>query len=133
MEFKKLYIQAKNILNPRDVSPFISAGSVASAILTDKGKVYLGVCIDTACTLGMCAERNAVVNMITNGECKITKLVCVSSSGEIRTPCGACREFLMQLHESNGEMEILKNLDDFSTVSLNELLPDWWGKNRFND
>ena len=27
-----------------------------------------GVSIDTACTLGMCAERNAIANMITNGE-----------------------------------------------------------------
>jgi cytidine deaminase len=133
MEFEKLYIQAKSTLNPRDVSPFISAGSVASAILTDKGKVYLGVCIDTACTLGMCAERNAVANMITNGECKITKLVCVSSTGEILTPCGACREYLMQLHENNGEMRVLKSLEDFTTVSLNELIPDWWGKDKFND
>ncbi|MFS1419345.1 cytidine deaminase family protein [Vibrio splendidus] len=132
MDFEKLYIQAKNTLNPRDISPFISAGSVASAILTDKGKVYLGVCIDTVCTLGMCAERNAVANMITNGECKITKLVCVSSTGEILTPCGACREYLMQLHKTNGEMEILKSLDNFATVSLNELLPDWWGKKQFN-
>lgn len=37
-------------------------------------EIYTGVCIDTACTLGMCAERNAIANMITNGEGKIVKL-----------------------------------------------------------
>ncbi|MDO6527596.1 cytidine deaminase family protein [Motilimonas sp. 1_MG-2023] len=129
MEFEKLYLQAKRVLNPRDISPLISAGSVASAILTDKGNVYFGVCIDTACGLGMCAERNAVANMVTNGECEITKLVCVSASNEILTPCGACREYLMQLHENNAEIKILKNIDNLSTVTLKELLPDWWGNN----
>ena len=36
-----------------------------------------GVCIDTASTLGMCAERNAIANMITNGESEIEKVVAV--------------------------------------------------------
>lgn len=56
MEWDQLYNIAKEKLNPRTISPFIEAGSVASAILTSNGSVYTGVCIDTACTLGMCAE-----------------------------------------------------------------------------
>ena len=59
--------RAKEKLNPRTISPFIEAGGVAAAILTDQGNIYTGVCIDTASTLGMCAERNAIANMITNG------------------------------------------------------------------
>ena len=67
----KLYNEALSVLNPRTVSPFIEAGGVGAAILTDKGNIYKGVCIDTASTLGMCAERNAIANMLTNGESKI--------------------------------------------------------------
>ena len=91
MEWKELYNKAKEKLNPRMVSPFIEAGGVAAAILTESGNVYTGVCIDTACTLGMCAERNAIANMITNGESKIVRLVCVMRDGSVGSPCGDCR------------------------------------------
>ena len=63
MQWKELYDKAAEKLAPRAVSPFIEAGGVAAAILTAAGNVYTGVCIDTACTLGMCAERSAIANM----------------------------------------------------------------------
>lgn len=124
----KLYNEAKAKLNPRIISPFIEAGGVAAAIMTDKGNIYTGVCIDTACTLGMCAERNAVANMITNGESRIIKLVCVMEDGSVGAPCGACREYLMQLDAESPYMEILKDLETYETVTLSQLLPGWWGK-----
>ena len=125
-----LYQQAKAKLNPRKISPFIEAGSVASAILTDAGNIYTGVCIDTASTLGMCAERNAIANMITNGESKVVKLVCVMRNGTVGSPCGACREYLMQLDKNSPEIEILVDYNTLATVKLNTLIPDWWGKDR---
>lgn len=103
----KLYEEAKKKINQRTISPFIEAGGVSAAILTDKGNIYTGVCIDTACSLGMCAERNAIANMITNGENKIVKLVCVMEDGCVGSPCGACREYLMQLDKESPLMEIL--------------------------
>ena len=68
----KLYHEAKKVQNARIISPFIEAGGVAAALITKAGNIYVGVCIDTDCTLGMCAERNAIANMITNGENKFT-------------------------------------------------------------
>lgn len=91
-----LITRTSEVLNPRVVSPFIEAGGVAAAILTKKGNVYTGVCIDTACSLGMCAERNAIANMITNGDSEIVKLVCIMRDGTVGSPCGVCREYLMQ-------------------------------------
>lgn len=125
-----LYHAAKEKLNPRTISPFIEAGGVAAAILTDSGNIYTGVCIDTACSLGMCAERNAIANMITNGESKIKKLVCVMRDGRTGPPCGACREYLMQLDPDSSAMEILMDHETMRTVTLGELCPDWWGKER---
>ena len=124
---------AKRVQNKRDVSPFIEAGGVAAAILTEAGNIYVGVCIDTSCTLGMCAERNALANMITNGESKIKKLVALMSDGSVGMPCGACREFLMQLDRESGDIEILKNVETYETVRLRDLVPDWWGYERFGD
>jgi len=129
--WETLYDAAKEKLNPRVISPFIEAGSVAAAILTDQGNIYTGVCIDTASTLGMCAERNAIANMITNGESKVTKLVCVMRNGRVGSPCGACREYLMQLDKDSASIVILKNYDTKETITLGELIPDWWGAERF--
>ena len=127
----KLYKAAKNVQNDRVISPFIEAGGVASAILTKKGNIYIGVCIDTASTLGMCAERNAIANMITNGESEIVKVVAIMSDGSLGTPCGACREYMMQLDKNSGEIEILLNLETKEIVKLKELIPNWWGESRF--
>ena len=126
----ELYEKAKNVRNPRDVSGMISAGGVGAAILTRNHSIYTGVCIDTASTLGMCGERNAIANMITNGENEIVKLVCVDSKGNVGSPCGACREYLMQLDKNSKNIEILKNIESKETVTLEKLLPDWWGYDR---
>ena len=130
IEWTELFNAAKAKLNPRTISPFIEAGGVAAAIMTDKGNIYTGVCIDTACTLGMCAERNAIANMITNGESKIVKLVCIMGNGSVGSPCGACREYLMQLDKDSPKMEMLTDYETLSTITLGELIPDWWGKDR---
>ena len=105
----------------------------ASFRAAGKGNIYVGVCIDTACTLGMCAERNAIANMITNGENQIDKVVAVMPDGRVGSPCGACREYMMQLDKNSGEIEILLDLETKKTVRLKELVPDWWGYDGFRE
>ena len=39
-------------------------------------------------------------------------------------PCGACREILMQL--GNGDMEIITDLKNESTILLKDLILSWW-------
>ena len=125
--WKTLYDRARSVQCDRKLSPLMEAGSVGAAILTDKGNIYTGICIDTACSMGMCAERNAIANMLTNGESKITKVAAVMPDGSSGTPCGVCREFMMQLGPDSGEIEILLSLDPLETVKLKNQLPDWWG------
>ena len=122
----RLYIAARKVQYERKISPTIDAGAVCAALLTEKGNIDTGVCIDTACSLGMCAERNAIANMITNGESHIKKIAAVMPDGKAGMPCGACREFMMQLDECAGEIEILCDYETKGTVKLKALLPDWW-------
>lgn len=131
--WSKLYSEARRVQNNRTISPFIEAGGVAAAILTKAGNIYVGVCIDTASTLGMCAERNAIANMITNGEHQIDKVVAVVEDGSVGSPCGACREYMMQLDKDSGDIEILVDFEKRKTVRLKEIIPDWWGTARFNN
>ncbi len=125
--WSRLLAMAHGKLRPRNVSEFVETGGVAAAILTESGHIYSGICIDTACSLGMCAERNAAANMLTNGESKIAKIVCVDRDGRLLPPCGACREFLLQLDPSHAEVELL--LAEDRAVKLGTLMPDWWGTN----
>ena len=123
----KMYIAARKVQNKREISSFVEAGGVSAAVLTEKGNIYVGVCIDTACSLGMCAERNAIANMITNGENRIRRVIAVDGSGKVIPPCGACREFMTQLMpESCRSIEIMLDYEKGKAVTLGELTPDWW-------
>ncbi|MCF0150015.1 MAG: cytidine deaminase [Firmicutes bacterium] len=118
---------ARAVQKGRDLSPFVSAGGVAAAVEADSGTIYVGVCVDTACTLGICAERNAIFNMITNGEHRIRRVVALMPNGKTGAPCGACRELMTQLMpEAYKSIEILLDLENETVVTLGELTPHWW-------
>lgn len=102
------------------------AGGGAAAILSTSGHIYTGVCIDTAYSIGMCAERNALSIMITNGESQIDKVVCIGSKENVMLPCGVCREFMMQLNKNNKNAEILVDFHKLDVITLDRLLPNWW-------
>ena len=69
----EMYQAAKAVQNGRELSDDVSAGGVSAAVLSASGKIYVGVCVDTCSALGICAERNALFHMITNGEQEIKK------------------------------------------------------------
>lgn len=118
---------ARKVVNPREISRMIEAGGVAAAVEAASGKIYVGVCVDTACTLGVCAERNAMFNMITNGENVIRRVVAIDRDGRAVPPCGACREFMTQLMpEDYRSVEIMLDYENEKIVTLGELTPEWW-------
>jgi len=124
MEFEELYQQAKSVLNPRRLSEEAEAGGVSAALLTESGKVYTGVCIDTACSMGFCAEHAAAAAMVTAGENRVVKMVAVNWNGKVLPPCGRCREFISQLHQDNLHAQVMVGKN--KVVTLRELLPyDW--------
>lgn len=123
MEFDELIRIAESTLNPRQLSDSSYAGSVAAALLTDRGNVYRGVCIDTPCSMGFCAEHAAIAAMITAGESRVVKLVAVCQEYGIVPPCGRCREFLYQINHENLGCEIMLK---HRRVTLEELLPERW-------
>ena len=125
--WKDMYAAAKQVLHPREVSKLVEAGGVAAAVEAASGKIYVGVCVDTACTLGVCAERNAIFNMLTNGETGLKRVIAINSKGEAIPPCGACRELMTQLMpEEYKGIEIMMNYAQNRIVTLGELTPEWW-------
>ncbi|MGK4099827.1 cytidine deaminase [Ligilactobacillus salivarius] len=125
--WEDLYKAAKNVQNPREVSERIYAGGVAAAIEASSGKIYTGVCVDTSCALGICAERNAIFNMITNGDNEVKRVLAIMSDGKTGAPCGACRELMTQLMpKSYQHVEIMLDYKKEKVVTLGELTPEWW-------
>ena len=119
--WKNLYDTAKAAVNPKKISAQICSGGVGAAVLTKSGNIYTGVNIDTDCSLGMCAERNAISTMITAGEFETEKVVAVNKKGQVLPPCGACREFMMQLKNAS-DIEVLVD-NNGTIVKLKDLMP----------
>lgn len=125
--WNEMYETAKAVQNERKISDYVDAGGVAAAVLSKSGKIYTGVCIDTCSTLGICAERNAIFNMITNGESEISRVLAIMPDGRSGAPCGACRELMVQLMPDNyKDIEILLDYENERTITLGEITPEWW-------
>ncbi len=125
--WKEMYNAAKAVQRKRKISDYIDAGGVAAAVQSQSGKIYTGVCIDTCSTLGICAERNAIFNMITNGEDKISKVLAIMPNGKAVAPCGACRELMVQLMPDNyKDIEIMLDYEKGEVITLGEITPRWW-------
>ena len=125
--WKDLYQAAKAVQNNREISAHVSAGCVAAAIESASGNIYTGFCIDTASTLGICAERNALLHMITCGENSFRRVLCIMPDRKTGAPCGACREFMVQLMEKESKsVEIMLDYETGRIATLGELTPEWW-------
>ena len=126
-QWDRLYAAAAAVRNERRISEYVTCGEVSAAILSASGRIYTGVCIDTCSTLGVCAERNAIFNMITNGEQEIKKVIAILPDGSCGAPCGACRELMVQLMpEKYKGIEIMMNYRKERTMTLGDLTPEWW-------
>ncbi len=124
-EWEALYRAALAVAKPKKLSEQMEAGWVGAAVLGAGGRIYTGVCIDTACSLGFCAERAALAAMFTAGEYRAQRVCAVAADGRVLSPCGACREFMMQLGEGAGEIEVLLDREG-RTATLRELMPEAW-------
>lgn len=127
IDWNQMIEAAKAVCNPRQLSKNGWAGSVGAALLTDCGTLYTGVCIDTPCSMGFCAEHAAAAAMVTAGENRVAAVVAVhcgeDGSFSVVPPCGRCREFLCQLHDDNHLAQVYLNEGVFT---LDQLLPHRW-------
>jgi cytidine deaminase len=121
MTSDELIAVARNLARPFTPSADCTSGEVAAALVTNAGNVYTGICVDTECGLGFCAEHSAIAEMLKAHECEIRMIVAVDHAGTILSPCGRCRELMWQVSSMNAETEILLGHD--RRVRLADLLP----------
>ncbi|MGI9623407.1 MAG: cytidine deaminase [Acidimicrobiales bacterium] len=71
---------------------------VGAAALTEAGEVITGVNVENVSFgLTFCAEISLLGRMITDGSGPIVALAATDHEGRCLTPCGRCRQVLMEL------------------------------------
>lgn len=97
---------------------------VGAALIAKDGKVFHGCNIENA-SYGMtnCAERTALFNAYSEGVTQFDTLVVVADTEGPVSPCGACRQVISELCDSEMEV-ILTNLKgDIQRILVKDLLP----------
>ena len=98
--------------------------TVGSAIMTKEGAIFTGCNIENASLgLSICAERVAIYKAVSSGYKSFKALAIIGDTEEPCTPCGACRQVML---EFSPDMEvIMTNLNQkIKITKAKELLPD---------
>jgi len=106
-DFDRLFAAA-SAARARAYAPY-SNYAVGAALLADDGNVYAGCNIENASfPEGWCAETTAIGHLVMGGGKRIVRAVVVASridgervpGGRFCTPCGGCRQRLMEFAAS---------------------------------
>lgn len=108
-------------------SPY-SKFKVGAALLAASGKVYTGCNIENASySPTNCAERTAFFKAVSEGEHDFKKIAIVCGYEELLnqycSPCGVCLQVMSEFCNSDFEIILAKNEQDYKTYKLGELLP----------
>lgn len=122
MNYSELLLIA-NKVKLNSYSPY-SKFRVGAVLVTDEGTLYSGVNVENASYgLTNCAERTAIFSAITSGERKFKSIVLASDAEDFITPCGACRQVLMELGGKDLEIVMSNRDKEIRILKLEELLP----------
>lgn len=98
--------------------------AVGAAVLTGDGRIFGGCNVESASYgASICAERSALVSAVSAGATAISAVVVVTRTTDPATPCGICRQLLV---EFGTQMRVFaaSNLNDVVlATTLDELLP----------
>ncbi len=123
-------IGAAKLARSRAYAPY-SHYRVGAAVATRSGRVFAGCNVENA-SYGacLCAERNAIAQMVAAGEGEPVACVVVTKGPRGGSPCGICRQVLSEFARDMtvvlvGEADAGAGAEDtWRTTTLAELLPD---------
>ncbi len=100
---------------------------VGAAVLTASGRIFCGGNLENAAyPLCICAERVALFSAYAAGEREIVALAVVTDTSAVASPCGACRQVILEL-APHAEVILLNLNGAHRLTSPQALLPDGFG------
>lgn len=119
---KKLLLEAQS----HSIAPY-SNFHVGAVVMTKDGKYHMGFNIEnSAFGVSMCAERCALFHTYCSGNTKddIVSLSLITSSSNVGTPCGSCRQVMSELMHVNCPVYIYnKDESEHLFTTVKDLLP----------
>ncbi len=97
---------------------------VGCAIRASSGKIYTGCNVENVSyPVGTCAEAGAIAAMVNGGDNKIDEILVYADSGILISPCGACRQRIVEFSDKNTRV-YLSNKDGVQKIiEVEDLLP----------
>ncbi|MBN1822877.1 MAG: cytidine deaminase [Endomicrobiales bacterium] len=119
--YEKLVNSAKAALK-NAYSPY-SKFKVGAAVLTGEGRIFTGANVENGSFgLTCCAERVAIYKAVSEGYGRIKAVAIVSSGKGFVTPCGACRQVIVEFNE-NADVVLVSRGGRTKTLKASGLLP----------
>jgi len=101
-----------------------SGFKVGASVLADNGVIYSGCNIENASYGGtICAERVAISKAISEGAKKIMAVVVCGETNMMLTPCGICRQFIVEFATKNTPVYCGSGNGVFTEYTIEDLLP----------
>lgn len=100
---------------------------VGAAVLTDKGDIFSGCNVENAAYgLTICAERNAICQMVSRAQHKIQVIVIYTPTEDPAAPCGACRQVINEFGPDARVVSVCDGPERIDTTLI-KLLPRAFG------
>jgi cytidine deaminase len=99
---------------------------VGAALVDENGDIHIGCNVESAAyPEGSCAEANAIGSMVAAGGKRIVTIAAIGGSSEIEvcTPCGGCRQRILEFADDNTRIILLGPADTIDSYTIEELLP----------
>jgi len=96
---------------------------VGAALMTEDGEIFTGCNIENVSySLTNCGERTAVFKAVSEGKRKFKAIAISTDTKEITSPCGPCRQVLLEFGE-NIDVVMANVSGDYKVCKVKELLP----------
>lgn len=97
---------------------------VGAALVTESGEIIYGCNVENASFgLSNCAERTAIFKALSDGKTKFNAIAVVGDTARPLTPCGACRQVLVELCPPNMKVILSNTKKDYTLTTVADLLP----------
>ena len=125
MKNQDLLIREAVLAKVNSYSPYSKFRVGAAALLKD-GTVIKGTNVENASYgLSNCAERSCLFNVYSQGYTKkdIVGFAICGDTNDFITPCGACRQVMVELLNENVSVFLINKKEEFKEVKVKKLLP----------